>query len=371
MKTSLSICILITHISLSASLAQEPAAPAAAAPGPTPAEAKAALEAAGFKVTVTGIALPAEAEFAKQMKDVLTIRKNFLAVEKEFHAAEAELDQFNANITAMKQEMVRMNAALANNLPVEQHNRIVGALRAMDGQIELSEQQQKKGEDKIKSARAKANEAREAYVEKLLQLRAEADKVEQIWAKAAADPKQQAALVKVNEVLKKSLALKPTPVFTSAAKQLSQYEDKVLSENIKLRDDDDTLWASVVINGKHTKEMVVDSGSNSISLPFTLAKEMGIEVLSADPKVRVILADGREVPGTLKKLESVRVGKFIVEDVECIVLDEVAIKATPLLGMSFLGHFKFEVDKARQILKMVKIDTEVSGAGNKPGKERK
>jgi clan AA aspartic protease (TIGR02281 family) len=371
MKTSQSICILITLLSLSATLAQEPAPPAAATPGPTPGEAKATLEAAGFKVSVSGIALPAEAEFAKQLKDVLAIRKNFLLAEKEFHAAEAELDQFNAAITAVKQEMVRMNAALANNLPVEQHNRIVGALNAMNGQIELSEQQQKKGEDKIKLARAKANEAREAYVEKLLQLRAEGEKVEQIWSKAAADPKQQAALAKVNEVLNKSLALKPTPVYTSAAKQLSQYEDKVLSENIKLRDDNDTLWTSVVINGKHTKEMVVDSGANSISLPFNLAKEMGIEILSTDPKIICILADGREVPGTLKKLESVRVGKFIVEDVECVVLDEIAIRATPLLGMSFLGQFKFEVDKARQILKMVKVETEVSGTGNKPAKAKK
>ncbi len=364
MKTILCSLLMLLNVPLLAALqAQEgPAAPVAAL---TPAEAKAALEATGFKVSVTGIALPAEAEFAKQVRDVLVIRKNYLAAEKELAAAELELEQVKNAITGLKTKEVGLNAALAGILTVEQNNQLVGALGAIGGQIELGMQQQEKSAAKVKTVRGKSNEVREAYVEKLLLLRSEAEKVEQIWSKAAADARHQAALAKVNDVLKKMLTLKPTAVYTSAERQLAQYEDKILSENIKLRDDEDTLWASVVINGKHTKEMVVDSGSTSISLPFNMAKEMGIEVVSSDTKVRVVLADGREVPGYLKTLSSVRVGKFVVEDVECIVLDEVAIKATPLLGMSFLGNFKFEVDKARSILKMVKIDSETGSAAKR------
>ncbi|MGC4005423.1 MAG: hypothetical protein QM811_20805 [Pirellulales bacterium] len=33
-------------------------------------------------------------------------------------------------------------------------------------------------------------------------------------------------------------------------------------------------------------------------------------------------------------------------------------KSPPLLGMSFLGNFKFEIDKNKSELKMVKIDQE-------------
>ena len=55
------------------------------------------------------------------------------------------------------------------------------------------------------------------------------------------------------------------------------------------------------------------------------------------------------------KLASVRVGKFTVENVECAVLGDDAVAAEPLLGMSFLEHFKFEVDAAARKLTMVKV----------------
>jgi aspartyl protease family protein len=59
----------------------------------------------------------------------------------------------------------------------------------------------------------------------------------------------------------------------------------------------------------------------------------------------------------LVKLASVRVGKFTAENVECVVLGEQAINAPPLLGMSFLGQFKFELDAAQSLLKLVKVDS--------------
>jgi len=361
--------VLCGHASV---VAQEKAADDnAAAITLSPAEAKAALEGAGFKVSVSGIALPAEAEFAKLVKDITVVRKNYIAAEKELLAAEAELDLVKTTITQLKAKEVELNAAFAaGNLTVENHNRLVGALNAIGGQIDLGTQQQGKSTDKVKAARGKSNAAREAYTEKLLEVRTAADKVEQTWSKAAADPKNQAALAKVNDVLKKSLALKPTPVYIVAERQLAQLEDKILSENIPLRDDDSTLWASVVIDGKHTKEMIVDSGAQSLALPYALAKEMGLEPQSTDPRITLVLADGREIPGFLKTIGTVRVGKFLVEGVECVVMDESAIAARPLLGMSFLGNFKFEVDKARAILKMVKVDEETNTGKREAAKKK-
>lgn len=90
---------------------------------------------------------------------------------------------------------------------------------------------------------------------------------------------------------------------------------------------------------------------------------MGIEPNSQDEKVVVSLADGSQVPGTRKVLESVRVGKFTVENVECIILDPIAVRAPALLGMSFLGHFKFELDAQKGELMMVKVETEEGKKG--------
>jgi clan AA aspartic protease (TIGR02281 family) len=339
--------------------AEEPAAPAASV---TPAQAKETLEKLGLKVSATGVVMPAEQEFYKSMSELEAVRKKFLATEKEHVATEAETTKIEKGITQLKAQYVQMNAKMAGgNLSVNDHNQLVGAIRATGAQVSLLIDTLEKAQEKVKAARGKSAEAREAYITKILAARNAADKVGIAWEKVSSDPEGTAALAKVAEVLKKTIPPKASPTFTLNQKQLSLLEQKILSESIKLTEDGGTFLVSVLIDGKHTKEMVVDSGATAISLPFAMAKEMGLEPDSTDRKVRVSLADGSEVEGYLKTIPSVRVGKFTVEDVECIVLSPVAVKAPPLLGMSFLGNFKFEIDKNKAELKMVKIDPETSG----------
>jgi len=348
------LCSYVTYLA-----AQETATPATSKL--TPAQAKETLEKLGLKVSVSGVTMPAEQEFYKSMRDLEGVRKTFLAAEKEHATTEAESTKIEKGITQLKSQYVQMNAAMAGkSLPANEHNRIVGMINATQGQISLLIEQLEKQQDKVKAARGKAGEAREAYMTKVLAARNAADKVSIAWDKISSDPEASAALAKVSEVLMKNIPAKPSGTFALNEKQLAQFEQKILSESIKLTDDGGTFLVSVLINGVHTKEMVVDSGATSISLPFVMAKEMGLEPNSGDRKVRVSLADGSEVDGYLKTIPTVRVGKFTCDDVECIVLSPAAIKAPPLLGMSFLGNFKFEIDKNKAELKMVKIDPETS-----------
>jgi aspartyl protease family protein len=348
------LCSFVSYLA-----AQEPAVPDTAKL--TPAQAKETLEKLGLKISASGVVMPAEQEFYKSMRDIDVVRKSYLTAEKEHTATEAEASKIEKGITQLKSQYVQMNAAMAGgNLPVNEHNRLVGAIRATGAQVSLLLDQLEKAQDKVKAARGKAGEAREAYVTKVLAARNVADKVGIAWDKISSDPEATAALAKVSEVLMKTIPAKPSGTFALNEKQLAQFEQKILSETIKLTEDGGTFLVSVLINGTHTKEMVVDSGSTSISLPFALAKEMGLEPNSGDRKVRVTLADGSEVDGYLKTIPTVRVGKFTCDDVECIVLSPAAIKAPPLLGMSFLGNFKFEIDKNKAELKMVKIDSDTA-----------
>ena len=50
---------------------------------------------------------------------------------------------------------------------------------------------------------------------------------------------------------------------------------------------------------------------------------------------------------------------------ECAVLGSEAVAAEPLLGMSFLEHFKFEIDAAGKKLTMVKVAGTDGGAAKK------
>jgi aspartyl protease family protein len=212
---------------------------------------------------------------------------------------------------------------------------------------------------------SKTSETRDAYVEKVLTMRTLADSVSEKWTKLAADSDLKAAVDSANEATGKKLKLSPSPAFIGEEKRLEALEHTVLSESIPLTNDGSSLLVGVTINGKHHTDMTVDSGSTSMLLPYAMAKEMGMEPKSSDPKVTCVLADGSEVEATRLKLDSVRVGKFTVDGVDCCVLERRAVNATPLLGMSFLGNFNFTIDKQKAELRMVKVDS-----GDAPGKSK-
>lgn len=322
-----------------------------------PAEAKAALENAGLKVSTGGLSLPDEVDLGKSVRESAKQKKAMMAADREVYAAQRELNNFRDQINELKLQVTNLSAELANVTDAVSNNKIVGALRATEGQIDQLVQQSSQSTDRLKEARKKANEIREAYVQDVLSMRAKADEINQTWAKLAADSEVKESLDKVNSALGTKFALKPSSTFAANIKQLKTMEDAVSSEAIKLENERNSLWVNVMVNGKHSKRMIVDSGANCISLPDKMIKDMGIEIGTSGVPVRVSLADGREVPATLIKLASVRVGKFTVEDVECCVLGREAPDAPPLLGMSFLGQFKFEVDAQQAELKLVKVDS--------------
>jgi aspartyl protease family protein len=100
---------------------------------------------------------------------------------------------------------------------------------------------------------------------------------------------------------------------------------------------------------------VLNSGASTVCLTAPLAAKMNVKPTEKDPPVTLVMPDGRELKGKLITLKSVRVGKFEVEDVECVVLGEEAVAADPQLGLSYLDSFKYEIDSAAKTLTMVKV----------------
>ena len=75
------------------------------------------------------------------------------------------------------------------------------------------------------------------------------------------------------------------------------------------------MYVPVVLNSRHTVEMVVDSGANLISLPEALASRLGIKVSESAPTIMLELADGSRISARRTQIGSVRVGQFTVENV--------------------------------------------------------
>jgi clan AA aspartic protease (TIGR02281 family) len=331
-------------------------------------EARAALEKLGIRASATGVGLVREADLTRELGKSAALKKNVLQAEKDLKAAEFQLDQFQRGLTQLKQQRVQLSAQLANINPgdITGNNKLVSAINVIDSQLELSKPQARQVDEQVRTSRAKANEAREAYIEMVLAARKIADEIESQYASKPADSEVKAALARFNQAAKKQLTLAITPAFQANVRRLKQLEDTVLSESIDLQGDGArTMRVNVVVNGKQQQEMVLDSGASLICLPPTVAAKFGLKPGEKDPKIVLQLADGREIDGRLMKLASVRVGKFSVDNVECAVLGEEAVAAEPLLGMSFLEHFKFEIDAAAKKLTMVKVSGTESTATKK------
>ncbi|QDU73926.1 hypothetical protein Pan97_09260 [Bremerella volcania] len=324
-----------------------------------------ALEAKGLRALSRGLILDDETKFSKDERDSSKLKRVLFTKDKELATIKKQEEMIRARMTQMTQANVQFNAQLTQLGPndITLNNRLVGAINANVAQIRLMEQQLEGIEKATKAARAEASKAREDYIEHILALRKQADAINNRYAELAADPDVKKTVSQLNSDPDNSYELGASTAFKSALIRLKSMEDSILSEEIPLRDDGgNAMMVSVVLNGEHNVEMHVDSGASLISLPYTMAAKCGIEVTSEDPEIILELADGSQIKANLKTIPMVRVGKFTVKDVECAVLSPTAVNAAPLLGMSFLGQFKFELDAQKGVLNMVKIETESSSS---------
>ena len=163
-------------------------------------------------------------------------------------------------------------------------------------------------------------------------------------------------LSELSKLSKRTFELTPSRSFESSVRQLEKLEKTILSQAIKLRREENTFYVSVVVNGK-AREMILDSGSSLIGLPWTVANDLGVKVKPSDKPIQLQLADGRKISGTLVILNQVRVGGFVLNKVEAAVLGPEAKAAQPLLGMSYLKHFKFEIKPDEATLSLVRPET--------------
>jgi clan AA aspartic protease (TIGR02281 family) len=195
-----------------------------------------------------------------------------------------------------------------------------------------------------------------------------AEKIKQKYDDLSDDASAKAAVEKLSKAIGKSYSLKESPSLLATLKSLKRLEDSVLSEQIDLRTDGSDLFTvSVMLNGKYVKELCLDSGSSLISLPYKMAREVGLNPDKSEDEIIVVLADGRRIKAKRMTLSKVRVGKFEVDNVICAVMPEDLTEAAALLGMSFLGNFNFKIDTENKKLTMTKI--EGSGAGTASKKE--
>jgi clan AA aspartic protease (TIGR02281 family) len=314
------------------------------------------LKAKGIRKVGSGsLALTDETTLTKMLADALKLKKTAIEAGQALAIGENKAVHAKNLILEKTQQRRQIRAQLdlvKDN--VELHNKLVDAHDELGDQITLLENTDFAKE--AKPLREAANTAREAYIEHVLEMRKLTDKIERLYTDLAEDAAVKGALDELNKAGGK-FALTPSRTFVANQKNLKKLEDAVLSETIPLRGDNDTFNVSAVLNGKYTKELCIDSGASLVSLPYKMAAEIGATPKAADQDVTLQLADGREIIAKLVTVNSIRVGKFTVEKVECAVMPENLPDSAPILGMSFLKNFSFKIDSDTSKLTMTKIDT--------------
>jgi clan AA aspartic protease (TIGR02281 family) len=322
------------------------------------ASAKATLASKGIRVTHSGVSLTDEVELGKEFREANALKRKLISAAREFNATQRGVDELTENLHERMQASVAINSQLANSAQSNflQRNQLVGAANANVSAINLLIQEQEQFKKEVDTARSAANTAREKYVQQIMKIRTAADRISAKYAELEKDEQAQSALREWNGGSHTSFELKPSRAFQLSLKQLANLEKTVISEKIPLRREGNSFYASVVVNGDHAVEMVVDTGASSMVLPYKTALDCGVKIDASAMTVQMVVASGSKFKSKLVTLDSVRVGKFTAEKVECVVLPAEATNAPILLGMTFLGRFNFSINGTELVLS--KTETE-------------
>jgi aspartyl protease family protein len=177
----------------------------------------------------------------------------------------------------------------------------------------------------------------------------------------AADPSVKAALLRINESALPKVKLGPSAQLTQELPAIRKERETVSSGVIKFAIDSGVPQVQVTLNGRVTQLMVVDSGASVVTLSWDVANRLDLLANPKGPTVPLKTAEGKIVQARLVMLDSVRVGSFVVKDIDAVVMPK-NVPGSQLLGGSFLRNFVYRMDLGAGELHL----TQLSGK-SKPG----
>lgn len=321
------------------------------------AKADAILDRAGLRRTGDSWHGTATPELARRLT-VLTRERREL--QKQQNDLKASMDGRAAivqQLGSLRQQDTNLNLQLARiaSGDVTTNNKLVALINATRAQTTAVMEQGVALEKMIEQQRGVLNQAETAYAQNVFDAR-EALDAAIAGVETALQAKETLIAVKVAHVnFGCPDSVTGAAVYQPIQKRLAPFEQEVFRESISLeRQSNGSLTLNVSINGQPIR-MVLDSGASLVVLPTSALAGLNITV-PADAEVRrVLLANGGEIQARIMTLPSVRVGQFMAKDVEAVILGAEATNAEPLLGLSFLGRFKFEIDQSQRSLRMLRV----------------
>lgn len=300
--------------------------------------------------------LPGETQLAETLEELKPLQHKIKQA-KELHARqEAQMGKARTALLAATQERNRLQVMLAATPSCKSKDctRIILRMNEVTGRMNLLRSQMQEVEE-TGGAGSQVAQAREEYTNKVLTARRIEGETRQAYARLASDAQVSAAIEELARAENRKFQLGPRRVFDNNTRSLNRYAAALRMGDIELREDRGVYWVDVVLNGNVVKPMVFDTGASLISLPADYAEALGLRPSDADPVVMMQIADGSFHQARQMTLESVRVGEFSAEAVECVVLPPDMKDAPPLLGQSFINNFSYQIHPASNKLTLTAL----------------
>jgi clan AA aspartic protease (TIGR02281 family) len=314
-----------------------------------PAFAADALKDAGLSKSGSVYVLPDEAPVLDGIK---ALRLTKTAADKETRARTLIDNQIAAKrklVTDDDKEWHRLETRLSLVTDASVHNNIVLRMNRLVGE-------QKDADAAAKDLETQAGKLSSTnkikFVDDLTDLNSKAEAVAAKYQALAGDAGVKAALAKIIAVPKPALG--PSPDFIAAVAEMKKWQSAVESEAIPLHEKDGIHEVDVLLNGTPFV-MTVDTAASDVTLPAEMAEKLQLVPGEKDPTVQLRLANGAIIEGKEMSLKSVRVGRFTLENVSCVVLQKGLPDPPSLLGASFLNHFIVNMDAANNQLHLTEV----------------
>jgi aspartyl protease family protein len=323
------------------------------------------LKSLGCKLAGDVVVLNEESDVDKSFRALKANYNTVIAAKKTLNQVEQLSQQNRDAIKQLQQERTNISSALATaNLTTREHNALVTRYNSLGDMISNRIEIDQKGEELAK-ARSAYSTPRNQFMKSVVDLKSLIETTNSKYDSLKDDAGLRKTMEELGESKKKTLTLGPSKSYQQTIKEFSRYEALVMLEDIPLEGRGGTYRLDVMLNGNVPIKMILDTGASSISLSYDNARRVGINLTDKDPDVLVSIANGRTVKAKRAKLASVRVGKFEVKNVDCVVMPEDYSDSPSLLGGSFLNNFKYEVDADGKKLRLSKIDGANTGGKTK------
>lgn len=322
-----------------------------------PSAASSLLAERGLKLAGQVYVLPGEAEVRQRLHDLHEVYLSMVAAQEKKDVFDKAIASSRLQSRDMQQQIRELTQRLDLASSMPDYNRMVSQINNLNAQLhDLRSFGQQT--DTQKAVAAPAAVLREQYMQGVLDLRALIDQIREEYKTLSDDIEVRKAFVALNGTGKPVWMLGPSRSFQTSVKTLERVESTVLSDSVTLTEASGVHWVNVTLNGKVTRPMVFDTGASSIVLPATLAAAIGLRPGPTDPVVQAQVADGGRVVAHRMTIPSVRVGRFTVNNVECIVMPPSKKIVTPLLGQTFHKHFTYRLTPESGTLVMSRVRTE-------------